>query len=66
MRKFTGYEKFLVLEGLKLVEEKGVKETQDVIDSGKNPIMTPGFIRMQVNEAKKKVEELSRKEKPQK
>lgn len=62
MKKFNGYEKYLILEGLKLVEAQGVKEIEEIEASGKNPIMTIGFIKGQIRETVEKVEELSLKE----
>ncbi len=63
MKKFNGFEGFLIQEGLKKVMADMVAEIEKAEASGKRPIMTSGFVEMTVEELAKKVEEMTKREK---
>ena len=63
MKKFNGFEGFLIKEGLKKVMADMIAEIEKAESNGKRPIMTAGFVEMTVEELVKKVEEMTRKEK---
>ena len=61
MKKLNGYQAQIIETGLKLYAEAIKEEIQKVIDSGKNPLMTKGFIDMQVEETIEAVKLLTKK-----
>lgn len=63
MKKFNGFEGFLIKEGLKKVMADMIAEIEKTEKDGKRPIMTTGFIMMTMEELTKKVEEMTKKEK---
>jgi hypothetical protein len=63
MKKFNGFEGFLIKEGLKKVMADMLAEIDKAEGNGKRPIMTAGFVMMTIDELVKKVEEMTRKEK---
>jgi len=63
MKKFNGFEGFLIKEGLKKVMADMLAEIDKAEGNGKRPIMTAGFVMMTIDELAKKVEEMTRKEK---
>ena len=63
MKKFNGFEGFLIKEGLKKVMADMLAEIDKAEGNGKRPIMTAGVVMMTIDEVAKKVEEMTRKEK---
>jgi predicted transcriptional regulator len=63
MKKFNGFEGFLIQEGLKKVMEDMIAEIEKAEANGKRPIMTAGFVMMTMEELVKKVGEMTKKEK---
>jgi hypothetical protein len=63
MKKFNGFEGFLIKEGLKKVMADMLAEIDKAEGNGKRPIMTAGFVMMTIEELAKKVEEMTSKEK---
>jgi hypothetical protein len=63
MKKFNGFEGFLIKEGLKKVMADMLAEIDKAEGNGKRPIMTAGFVMMTIDELVKKVEEMTKKEK---
>jgi len=60
-KKFNGYEMWLITEGLKLVAndmKEGIRKTEE---SGKMPLMTPGYVDMITNDLIEKVKSLTSK-----
>ena len=63
MKKFNGFEAYLILEGLKEVAasmKEGIEKTEA---EGKLPLMTTGFVDMIVRDTVEKVNSLTLKEK---
>jgi hypothetical protein len=63
MEKLTGFEKYLVIEGLQLVKEKMKAEIDQAEGNGKIPLMTKGYIDMVIDGAENKIPSFSIKEK---
>ena len=63
MKKFNGFEGFLIKEGLKKVMADMLTEIEKAESNGKRPIMTTGFVMMTMEELGKKVEEMTKKAK---
>jgi hypothetical protein len=63
MKKFNGFEGFLIQEGLKKVMADMIAEVEKAEANGKRPIMTAGFVMMTMEELVKKVGEMTKKEK---
>ena len=63
MKKFNGFEGFLIQEGLKKVMADMIAEIEKAEANGKRPLMTAGFVEMTVEELAKKVEGMTKKEK---
>ena len=63
MKKFNGFEGFLIQEGLKKVMAEMIADIEKAEGNGKNPIMTKGFVMMTIDELTKKVKEMTKKEK---
>ena len=63
MKKFNGFEGFLIQEGLKKVMAEMIADIEKAEANGKNPIMTKGFVMMAIDELTKKVKEMTKKEK---
>ena len=61
MRKLNLGEASIIETGLHLYEIEVKKEIQKIIDSGKTPIMTEGFIEMHVQELIQTVRSLTKK-----
>jgi len=57
--KFTGFEAYLIEQGLIIVKGKWIEELNAMMEDGKRPIMTPGFIEITVKEALEKLELLT-------
>jgi hypothetical protein len=62
MKKLTGFEKYLIEEGLKLVAEKMKAEITVAESNGKNALFTVGFVDMTMDETLSKLEDLTIKE----
>ena len=63
MKKFNGFEAYLILEGLKEVAasmKEGIEKTEA---EGKMPLMTTGYVDMIVAETVEKVKSLTLKQK---
>ena len=63
MKKFNGFEGFLIKEGLKKVMADMLAEIEKAESNGKTPFLTTGFVMMTMEELGKKVEEMTKKEK---
>jgi len=63
MKKFNGFEAWLILEGLKLAAEDMKQGIEETIAKGKMPLMTTGYIDMVVKETIDKVNSLTLKQK---
>ena len=61
MKKLTGFEKYLIEEGLKLVAEKMKAEITVAEAKGKTALFTTGFVDMTVDETLNKIEKLTLK-----
>lgn len=57
-RDLNGFEMHIISEALKMYQEEQCKGIRDIIRNGNNPIMTEGFIIMEVENLKKKLSEL--------
>jgi hypothetical protein len=55
MSKLNDFEKFLINDGLDKVQENMVAEIVKAEQSGKNPIMTAGFVEMTISDLKLKL-----------
>jgi hypothetical protein len=49
-KKFNGYEMWLITEGLKLAAKGMKEEIRKTEESGKMPLMTPGYVDMITND----------------
>ena len=63
MKKFNGFEAWLILEGLKLASEDMKKGIEETLAKGKLPLMTTGYVDMVIKEAVDKVKSLTLKQK---
>jgi hypothetical protein len=63
MKKFNGFEAWLILEGLKLASEDMKQGIEQTIANGKMPIMTTGYVDMVIKDAVEKVNSLTVKQK---
>lgn len=63
MKKFNGFEAWLIVEGLKFAAEDMKSGIEETIANGKMPLMTTGYIDMIVKEAIEKVNSLTLKQK---
>ena len=63
MKKFNGFEAYLILEGLKEVSASMKEGIEKTLAEGKMPIMTTGYVDMIVAETIEKVNNLTLKNK---
>jgi hypothetical protein len=63
MKKLNGFESYLVLEGLESMRRQMKLDILEIEASGKNAIMTTGYVDMVVNEAIEKIKSLTLKQK---
>jgi hypothetical protein len=63
MKKLNGFESYLVIAGLNEMRELYKKDIADIIERGKNPIMTTGYVNMVVDDAIAKIKALTLKQK---
>ena len=63
MKKFNGFEAWLILEGLKLAAEDMKQGIEQAVANGKIPLMTTGYVDMVIKEAVDKVNSLTIKQK---
>jgi hypothetical protein len=63
MKKFNGFEAYLILEGLKEVAIQMKASIEDTEKQGKLPLMTTGYVDMIVAETVEKVKSLTLKQK---
>ena len=63
MKKFNGFEAWLILEGLKLASEDMKQGIEETLANGKMPLMTTGFVDMVIKDAVEKVNSLTVKQK---
>lgn len=61
MKKFNRFEKHLLESGLKIVTDNMKSEIRKIEESGKNPIMTEGYVDMICKETLEKLISLSKK-----
>lgn len=61
MKKFNGFEKYLLEEGLKLVMEQMKVDIRKVEKSGNNALMTEGYVDMVGKETLDKLISLTKK-----
>tara|TARA_R110001592_G_C12644869_1_gene700632 strand:+ start:130 stop:321 length:192 start_codon:yes stop_codon:yes gene_type:complete len=57
-RALNGFEMHIISEALKMYQEEQCKGIRDIIRNGNNPIMTEGFIIMEVEQLKNKLKDL--------
>lgn len=57
-RALNGFETHIISEALKMYQEEQCKGIRDIIRNGNNPIMTEGFIIMEVEQLKNKLKDL--------
>jgi hypothetical protein len=57
-RALNGFEMHMISEALKMYQEEQCKGIRDIIKGGNNPIMTEGFIIMEVEQLKDKLKDL--------
>jgi len=63
MKKLNGFESYLAIAGLNEMRELYKKDIADIVERGKNPIMTAGYVDMVVDEAIEKIKSLTLKQK---
>jgi hypothetical protein len=63
MKKFNGFEAYLILEGLKEVAASMKNGIEATLADGKMPLMTTGYVDMVVKETIEKVNSLTLKQK---
>lgn len=63
MKKFNGFEAYLILEGLKEVSASMKEGIEKTLAEGKMPLMTTGYVDMIVAETIEKVNSLTLKNK---
>ena len=63
MKKFNGFEAYLILEGLKEVAASMKEGIEKTLAEGKMPLMTAGYVDMIVAETVEKVNSLTLKQK---
>ena len=63
MKKFNGFEAYLILEGLKEVAASMKEGIEKTLAEGKRPLMTTGYVDMVVKDAIEKVNSLTIKQK---
>jgi hypothetical protein len=63
MKKFNGFEAYLILEGLKEVSASMKEGIEKTLAEGKMPLMTTGYVDMVVAETIEKVNSLTLKNK---
>jgi hypothetical protein len=63
MKKFNGFEAYLILEGLKEVAIQIKASIEDTVANGKMPLMTTGYVDMVIKDAVEKVNSLTIKQK---
>jgi len=63
MKKFNGFEAYLILEGLKEVSASMKEGIEKTLAEGKRPLMTTGYVDMVVKDAVEKVNSLTIKQK---
>ena len=63
MKKFNGFEKYLLEEGLKMVMEQMKVDIRKVESEGKNALMTEGYVDMVGKETLEKLVNLTLKQK---
>ena len=57
-RALNGFEMEIISQGLNAYQNEVCKEIRAVIKNGRNPIMTEGFIIMEVEQLKNKLKDL--------
>jgi hypothetical protein len=63
MKKFNGFEAYLILEGLKEVSASMKEGIEKTLAEGKMPLMTTGYVDMVIKDAVEKVNSLTLKQK---
>jgi hypothetical protein len=63
MKKFNGFEAYLILEGLKEVSASMKEGIEKTLAEGKRPLMTTGYVDMVIKDAVEKVNSLTIKQK---
>ena len=63
MKKLNGFESYLVLNGLEEVRTQTIKDIREIEASGKNSIMTVGYINGIIDETIEKIKSLTLKQK---
>ena len=63
MKKFNGFEAWLILEGLKLASEDMKQGIEQTIANGKMPLITTGYVDMVIKDVIEKVNSLTVKQK---
>ena len=63
MKKFNGFEAYLILEGLKEVSASMKEGIEKTLVEGKMPLMTTGYVDMVIKDAVEKVNSLTVKQK---
>ena len=57
-RALNGFEMHMISEALKMYQEEQCRGIREIIKGGNNPIMTEGFIIMEVEQLKNKLKDL--------
>ena len=63
MKKFNGFEAYLILEGLKEVAASMKNGIEATLADGKMPLMTTGYVDMVIDETIEKIKTLTLKQK---
>jgi len=63
MKKFNGFEAYLILEGLKEVSASMKEGIEKTLAEGKMPLMTTGYVDMVIKDVVEKVNSLTLKQK---
>jgi hypothetical protein len=56
MKNVNEFEKSLIIQGLELLMNEMISEIDAVEATGKNPLMTKGFVKMTIDELVEKIE----------
>jgi hypothetical protein len=61
MNKFSGFQAYMLKEGLAKVSKEMKDEIRKTIEAGNNPIMTEGYVDMMVKESLELLDKLTYK-----
>jgi hypothetical protein len=56
MKNVNEFEKSLIIQGLELLMDEMIAEIEAIEVTGRNPLMTKGFVEMTINDLVRKIE----------